>query len=362
MKGLIAHEWLSKTGGSENVFEQFVKMFPLAARYCLWDESDGRFGGVRQSWLANTPLRRSKALALPMMPIAWRTLPAEDADWLLISSHAFAHHAKFGGAASDARKFVYAHTPARYVWSPELDSRGSRLLPSLLAPALQSVDRRRAQEAHAIAANSSFVAGRIREYWQREATVIHPPVNVYAFTDFPELSDFELDKLNQLPEGFVLGFSRFVPYKRLDLVIQVARYSDYPVVIAGSGPDEVRLRELAADLAPGRVTFVVSPSDDFVRALYKKARAVVFPAVEDFGIVPVEAIASGTPVIANALGGAAETIIDGVNGHLISNWDVEEVQLALRDLEDIPRAQIEASAMRFDESRFRDEVREWMEV
>ena len=120
VSGVLVHEWLAPRGGSENVFESLTRIFPDAARYCLWNDSDGRFTVDGETWLARTPLRGHKAAALPLMPLAWRTLPDVDAEWILTSSHLFAHHARFGGVARHAPKLVYAHTPARYIWTPEL--------------------------------------------------------------------------------------------------------------------------------------------------------------------------------------------------------------------------------------------------
>ena len=100
MSGVIVHEWLESTGGAENVFDVLGRTFPDAARVCLWNDSDGRFTDVQETVLARTPLRHSKAVALPFMPLVWRHLPALDADWVLCSSHAFAHHARFAGAGS----------------------------------------------------------------------------------------------------------------------------------------------------------------------------------------------------------------------------------------------------------------------
>jgi hypothetical protein len=137
MSGIIVHEWLAPAGGSENVFGAIAEAFPDAERWCLWKES-GRFDPVHETWLARTPLKGRKALALPVMPAVWRTLPKRDADWVLTSTHLFAHHARFGGRAADAPKLVYAHTPARYIWVPELDARGDNLPARLVSRALKS--------------------------------------------------------------------------------------------------------------------------------------------------------------------------------------------------------------------------------
>lgn len=320
-RGVLVHEWLAQTGGSENVFDAMVEAFPDADRLCLWDERDPATVAydARETLLARTPLRRSKALALPFMPMAWRLAPRGEYDWALVSTHAFAHHVRHGAGDGACRKYLYVHSPARYLWEPTLDVRGAGPLTRTSAVPLKRLDRRRAREAHAVAANSAFVRDRIRRSWGRDATVIHPPVDVGPILRgqwSEQLTPGERASVDALPRPFLLGASRFVAYKKLDVVLRVAAESRLPVVIAGAGPGEEALRGLAAELDV-RATFVIAPSTAMLRALYSEAVAFVFPAVEDFGIMPVEAMAAGCPVIGSAVGGVAETVVDGVTGHLV---------------------------------------------
>lgn len=363
MSGVIVHEWLAHTGGSENVFEILSDIYPEAERYCLWDDSGGRFNGVRETALARTPLRRSKALALPFMPAAWRHLPASDADWVLCSSHLFSHHARFGGPAREAPKLVYAYTPGRYVWVPELDGRGGSAVARMTSAAVRPLDRRRAQEATSVVGISRFIADRIAATWEVEAGVIYPPVHVEDFlAPPPELDDEEQSIIDALPDGFVLGMSRFVPYKRLEAAIAVGEAVGAPVVLAGAGPDEPRLRELAAR-SSARVDFVPRPGFRVLRELLRRARVLVFPSIEDFGIVPVEAMASGTPVIANAVGGAAETVVDGVTGALVHDWDdVVELRAAVERADACTAEQCVERAKLFGVDPFASQITEWVET
>ncbi|MDT0156414.1 glycosyltransferase [Microbacterium sp. ARD32] len=373
MSGILVHEWLARHGGSENVFEVLARVFPDAERFCLWDDSDGRFPGVQETMLARTPLRHSKAAALPFMPAVWRHLPERQADWVLCSSHLFAHHARFAGPARTAPKLVYAHTPARYVWTPELDGRGSGLAARAVSSLLKPIDRQRAAEPVAIAANSAFVAQRIADTWQREATVIHPPVDVsgivaaaahhptaqhpaaqHPAAQHPD----DAAALAALPSQFLLGVSRFVPYKRLDRVIEAGRASGLPVVLAGSGPEEARLRESAK--AHGDVLFIRDPSPALLAQLYRRALALVFPAVEDFGIMPVEAMAAGTPVVANAVGGTAETVIDGVTGALVAGWGRDELADAVERAAGAASDACVARAFEFDTPVFETRIAQWV--
>jgi glycosyltransferase involved in cell wall biosynthesis len=360
MSGILVHEWLARTGGSENVFEVLGKTFPDAERFALWNDSKGRFTDVRETWLARTPLRKSKSLALPFMPLAWRQLPSAEAVWILTSSHLFAHHARFRGPAGDAPKLVYAHTPARYIWVPELDGRGGALPARMLASVLKPMDRRRAQEPVAIAANSAFVAQRIRDTWERDAEVIYPPVAVQEFLHDPELSRRDQLVLEGLPQGFLFAVSRWVPYKRLDAAIAAGQASGRAVVLAGEGPDESRLRAIAT-ASRVDVRFVQHPSFALLRALYRRAAALIFAPIEDFGIVPVEAMASGTPVLANRIGGAAESVVDGVTGAHVHDWESpSELASAVdRAVSAEPDACV-ARAADFDAGVFRRSIREFV--
>ncbi|WP_426323891.1 glycosyltransferase [Microbacterium sp. E-13] len=360
MAGILVHEWLSRHGGSENVFEVLSAIYPDAERFCLWNDSDGRFEGVHETFLGRTPLRRSKAAALPFMPAAWRHLPARDAEWVLCSNHLFAHHARFGGPARDAPKLVYTHTPARYVWTPDLDGRGDGPVAKTISRMLKPVDRRRAQDPVAIAANSAFIAQRIADTWEREATVIHPPIDVAAFTAGPaDLAPAERATLAALPPDYLLGVSRFVPYKRLDRVIEAGLAAGLPVVLAGAGPDESRLRAIAAERGE-YVFFVHDPSTALLSELYRRALALVFPAIEDFGIMPVEAMATGTPVVASAVGGTAETILDGVTGALVHDWSPGELTLAVDRALGADADACLARAREFDTSVFVERITEWV--
>jgi glycosyltransferase involved in cell wall biosynthesis len=363
LSGVLVHEWLSRRGGSENVLVELARIFPEAKIAALWDDAPERFerGRVTETWLARTPLRHHKALALPLMPTTWRHLPASDAEWVLASSHLFAHHARFAGPARDARKFVYTHTPARYIWTPELDMRGDNRLARAASRPLQGLDRRRAQEAHSIAANSRFVSERIARTWERDSIVIHPPVSVerYATSSEESLTAGDAATLAGLPETFVLGASRFVPYKRLDVAIETGAATGTPVVLAGDGPDEPRLREIAAQ-HPGLVTFINKPSTALLNQLYRRALVLVFPAIEDFGIMPVEAMAAGTPVIASTQGGVAESVIHGVTGALTEHFDASSLREALSVAAATDSAACVARAWEFDVSVFDERIRSWI--
>ncbi|NQX11394.1 glycosyltransferase [Microbacteriaceae bacterium VKM Ac-2855] len=366
MAGVIIHEWVEQIGGSEKVLDAMLETFPNADLLCAWNNAPERYldRTARETVLARTPLRGRKALSLPVMPFTWRGQRSHDYEWALVSSHAFAHHVSFRGTGPDFHKFVYVHTPARYVWNPELDARGDNALVRLVASGLKGVDRRRAAEATSVVANSDYVRERILRNWGIEAGVIHPPVDVteiQAVADWRErLTDQERSTLDALPAEFLLGASRLIPYKRLDLVIQAGAHAGLPVVIAGSGPEEAALRALAAGTS-SPVTFLGSPSNALLRALYQRASALVFPAVEDFGIMPVEAMAAGTPVIGIDRGGVTETIEDGVTGSFVSDWtDPVGIRAAIERARSTDPETIAAHARSFSKERFDDALRSWV--
>ena len=361
MTGLLVSEWIEPTGGAERVLDRLAGLFPDADMLCLWNDAPERYGNreVRETWLARTPLRRHKAVALPLMPPTWR-VRRHGYDWALVSSHAFAHHVNVG--SPDVPKYVYVHTPARYLWAPELDARGDNLSARLAGPRLRAIDRRAAQEATSIAANSQFVADRVERSWDRPAIVIHPPVDVTWIRSGDwrrHLTDAERRILESLPPDFVLGVSRFIPYKRLEVVMQTGQLLGLPVVIAGHGPLEAQLRAMAANVAVP-VQFHVQPSDALVYALMERARILVFPPIEDFGMVAVEAMASGTPVMANRIGGAGESVQDGIGGALFDPQSPEEIRAAAEACATMTGARIAAHAQQFDATEFDRGLHEWV--
>lgn len=366
MSSLIVHEWIARDGGSERVLDAMVEAFGEADVMCLWKDDPDRYAGraVRESWLARVPLRRSKALAMPFMSHTWARVDTSSYDWVLVSSHLFAHHIAGPPGSRRPRTFVYVHTPARYLWTPELDPRGAGPLARMAAVPLRRRDRAMAGSDSVMAANSDFVRRRIQDCWDREdVTVLHPPVAVgpiAAIADWSEVLD-EADAaiLRRLPDTFLLGASRFVSYKRLDLVIAAGEASGVPVVIAGRGPEQEALeRQAAAAGVP--VDFVDRPSDALLYALYQRCLAFVFPPIEDFGIMPVEAMAAGAPVIVNAVGGATESVVDGVTGVHVAGWERDELAAAVTRAASLDPADSRSRARMFDTPRFQAGLRDWM--
>jgi len=349
MRIAIAHEWLDQRAGSEKTFEALAAAFPEADLFALTRSSaDFDFGGriVHTTFLDRLgPLREKRGALLPLMPAAWRTVSKERYDLVITSSHACAKGFYPGRSAPH---LCYCHTPMRYAWLPDVDRRGQKA--KLVGPFFRSWDRRSAKWVDSFAANSMEVRDRIRTFYHREARVIPPPVDTEFFTPGGD------------PKGdYILAVSRFIAYKRIDLAIRAAALADVPIVVAGRGPDEGRLRELAEAIHPRHVRFVIGPSSEELRTLYRRARALVYPAHEDFGIVPVEAQACGAPVVGPRLGGLIDTVIDGSTGILVEGQTsaalADGVRAAL-GLSDAPQRCVR-HARQFSKKKFEERILEW---
>ncbi|WP_439029751.1 glycosyltransferase [Gordonia terrae] len=355
----VVHERLTEIAGSEHVVEQLAATWPRVEVHAPIARPAGIPAGLDEPPVTSSLNRiyrllgeKTYAPLLPLMPMAFRRMPLRDASAVVTSHHAFATQAVH---ATDAPVIAYVHSPARWAWDPSLRAgEGGGAAGAAILSALSVVARRCEVEAaprlHTVVANSSAVADRIREHWDRESVVVHPPVDLDGFTPDPSVPR----------EDFYLLAGRLVPYKRPDLAIAAAARADVRLVVAGDGRAMQQCRELAGP----KTTFLGRVPHDTLLNLHRGARAVLMPGIEDFGIVPVEAMATGTPVIALGEGGALDTVIPGSSGLLIEPGTddeiIERLAAALRqfDADDYDRSEIRAWAERFRRDRFRDEMRE----
>lgn len=348
----VLHEWVDARAGSEQVFEAIAQLIPRADLYALsiTPGIDLDVGGrtIATTALDTPRLRDRRGMTLPLMPTAWRALGREKYDVVISSHHAFAHTNRL--AKPDGMHLSYVHAPARYVWSPEIDERGANPMLSPARRLLKSVDRKASQGVHAYSCNSSAVADRIQQFWGRTAEVIHPPVNVEYFGE---------DGPANPARDYILGFGRWIPYKNLHGVIEAADELQIPVKIAGRGPDASRIREAAA-AATVPVELIESPSDEDLRQLYANAACLIFPTVEDFGMVPIEAQAAGTPVAALGRGGALETIAEGVSGAFAVDETPGALADAARRAMRVPREGPRKQAALFSRSVFDKRMSAWI--
>ncbi len=354
----IVHEWVSSRAGSEKVFEALAGIWPRADLYALSVDPGVpmELGGrpVRTTFLDRRRLRNNRAVTLPVMPLAWQLVGRHKYDTVITSHHAFAGSNVL--TRPDGRHFVYVHTPARYLWTPELDGRGTSRALTPIRAILKQIDRRSVARMHSIAANSKAVAERVERFWGRSADVIYPP----ADTDFFRPGRNDAITL-EIPDNFLLGFGRWIPYKNMDLIIQIAERAGMPAVIAGRGPEKDRLVALAA-AATVPIRIIESPSTDEARELYRRADALVFPTFEDFGLVPVEAMACGTPVLALNKGGATETVVDGQTGALVEEQDLELYSNGLSRALGVSPELCRDRATKFSISAFTDNIRDWTNI
>ena len=373
----VVHDWLYTIGGAERVLKQILLCYPDADVYCLFDAltDDERtalgIGVTRTSFLARLPRVRTKhRLYLPLMPLAIEQLDMSSYDLVISSSYAVAKGVITG---PDQVHVSYVHSPMRYAWDLQHQylaesnlTRGVKgALARYLLHRMRIWDMRTAAAVDGYVANSAFVARRIAKLYGRTATVIPPPVSVA-----PTLARV-VDDIVDAPgstggnrEPYYLAASRLVPYKNIRAVAQAfAALPDRRLVIAGDGPERARI----AAVAGPNVTLVGRVDDARMRSLMAGARAFIFAAEEDFGIIPLEAQASGTPVIALGKGGALETVIgtgSARTGTFFADPSPETIADAIRRFESEPPPSREAchgNALRFSEARFRERFTEFVE-
>jgi glycosyltransferase involved in cell wall biosynthesis len=346
----VTHEWLTVPGGSEQVVEEILRIFPDAELFTSIYDPDPwppiiAERPVHASLLDRLPgARRRYALLLPMMNRAFASFDLSGFDLVISSNHACAKNVT---PPRGALHVCYCHTPMRYAWESrflagEKLPSAARVGARLLLPRLRRQDFAAAQRPHAIVANSRAVAERVARYWKRAAHVIHPPVDVGRFLHIP-----------RTPGDYYLALGRVVPYKRVDLAVAACGHLARPVKVAGDGRALLDARRAAGPEAQ----FLGRVPDADVPGLFANARALLFPAEEDFGIVPVEAMAAGLPVIAYAVGGARDSVIDGETGVLFSEQTVDSLAAAIRRFESqrFHEPELRRRAGAFEASRFREQ-------
>lgn len=301
----LVHDWLVGRRGGEAVLEALVRLYPGAEVFTLL-HSPGSVGPpietrpIHLSPLQHVPgiVRHYRAF-LPLMPWAVRQLDVRGFDFVLSTSHCVA---KGVPVPPGTPHLAYVFSPMRYMWDafeeyfgPGRASWPVRLAARALRPRLQAWDRATAAAPDVMLADSQHVARRIAKAWGRDVAVVYPPVDVARFATGP---------LGTGAGGYFLWVGALAPYKRLDVALEAFRRLGAPLWVAGDGQDAGRLR---AGL-PENVRWLGAVPDEDLPALYRGARALVFPGEEDFGIVPLEALASGRPVLALGRGGATETV------------------------------------------------------
>lgn len=358
----LVHDWLPVYAGAERVLEQMIRVMPDAELYSLIDFiPEGQRGflngkPVHTSFIQDLPFAESSyRYYLPLAPFAIEQFDLYDHDIVVSSSYAVAKGAL---TRADQLHISYVHSPIRYAWDLQfqyLNQRGLRsglkgLLARMVLHYMRLFDATSADRVDVFAANSEYVARRIWKTYRRRAHVIYPPVDTERF------------QLQEVKEAFYVAMSRLVEYKRMDLIVEA--FTDMPdkeLIVIGDGPERRRLEKMAGP----NVSILGHQPDEAVEYYLRSARALVYAAEEDFGIVPVEAQACGTPVIAFGKGGVRETVLSGTTGLFFGEQSTEALIDAVQQFAAVrdrfEPEQIRQHAEQFSVTRFQKEFVELVE-
>ena len=351
----LVHDWLNQIGGAEDVLETLVEMFPgapvhtsmywqegMPPEYCAWD--------IRTTWMDALPgIYRHHQPYLPLYPLTFARLRLSGYDVVLSNKSGFCHGVRTDGAIH----ICYCLTPTRYVWNFEGYAAREALSPAAkitLRPIIGLVrrwDYRAAQRVDHFIAISREIQARIHRYYNRDSIIIHPPVNTARFSPTSAHDDY------------YLIVSRLIPYRCIDLAVRAFNRLGLPLVIAGHGRDRSRLE---AEAGPN-VTFLGRVPDAQLPDLFARCRAYVLPGVEDFGIAPLQAQATGRPVIARRAGGALDTVVEGETGVFFDEPTSEALGATVRafDPDRIDPHACVQNAARFDAGVFKRKLMQFVE-
>jgi glycosyltransferase involved in cell wall biosynthesis len=362
MKTALVHDWLvSPVGGAENTLQDILALFPSPIHTLLWNpkafqNTPFAIAEIHSSFIQKLPFSATRFRSyLPLFPLAIEQFNLGSYDVILSSSHCVA---KGVLTHSEQTHICYCHTPMRYAWDlcheylreAKLDRGFKGALARYFLHYLRGWDVHSSRRVDHFIANSHFVARRIQKLYGRESTVIYPPVDTRFYS------------LSEKKENYYLTSSRLVPYKKIDLIVEAfSSLPDQKLVIIGEGPEADKIRKKATK----NVEFLGFQPNEILRQYMQKAKAFVFAALEDFGIVPIEAMASGTPVIALGKGGTAETVLHEKTGLLFENQTTPDIQNAIQTFEKMQErfdpSLIREHAASFSRERFRSELKQFVD-
>ena len=354
MNLVLVHDWLNQIGGAEDVLADLVSMYPDSPIYTSLYAPDMmpdfyREWDIRTLWTDNLPaIYTHHQPYLPVYPFVWQGLDLSDYDVVLSNKSGFCHGLNFN--PDTTIHICYCLAPTRYVW--QLDSYIKReglgkIAEMGLRPMVAMMKRwdyAAAQRVTHFIAISSEIQERIKTYYNRDPVIIFPPVDTSRFTPVAQAD----------VEDYFLIVSRLIPYKRIDLAVQAATQLGLPLKIGGKGRDMERLQAMAGDT----VEFLGYVPDEDLPRLMAKAKAFIFPGLEDFGITPVQAEAAGRPVIAYKGGGALDTVIEGVTGEYFAEQTVDSLAAVMQafDADKYDPATIRKHALQFDTQIFKQQI------
>lgn len=354
MRIALVHEFLNQLGGAEKVLQNFLQIWPAADVHVLLynpEKTAGEFEKYKKkvSWLNSLPgVKTHPRLFLPLMPGAVEGFRFDDYDLVISDSSSFAK-----GIQTDKLHICYCHTPTRFLWTdPEYLGQQQypgilKIFGRMLLPSLRKWDFKAAQRPDFFIANSSNVQNRIKKYYHRDSVVIWPPIDTEFYKPVGQKQDY------------FFTVSRLEPYKKMDLLIQAFNDLKLPLKIAGAGTYAETLKRMANP----NIEFVGRVSDEELRKCYSEARAFIFAAEEDAGMVMIESQACGTPVIAYGKGGALEAVKAGETGEFFSEQSVEAIKAAVKnfDATKYNPETIRQHALQFDSKIFREKIKQFME-
>lgn len=341
----LVHDWLTNHAGGERVLFEMSELFPKAPIFTSVFDPKGaapfKNKDVRPSFLQKFSFLKSRReLLVPWTPFAFEQINLSKFDLVLSSC---SMPSKGVLTKPGAIQICYCHTPSRYLWEPEVDSRAKSGLFSGLrqsvAHKMRIWDRVATDRVDYFLANSKYIAARIKKYYQRDSIVVYPPVDIGAY---------EPGKKSEIKDYF-LFVSRLIRYKKCDLIIEAFNDLGLPLKVIGQGPDKKYLQSKARD----NIEFLGYLSGDEIKKYYQEAKAFVFAAEEDFGIVPVEAMACGRPVIAYGVGGVTETVVDGVTGVL---FDEQTPQCLIDTIKNFNPDKFDSKKIRNQAEKFSKEI------
>jgi len=345
----VVAEWLTWRGGGETVLDAILETFPDADLFStVYNENklpEYRKFHPRTSFLQKIPLVNKKhQLIPPLLLKAIESIDLEGYDLIISLSSAIGKGIK---RPEGAVHVCYCHTPMRYVWQSDIDDRLVKLpLGKYFLNYLKNWDLRTNKTVNYFLANSKNTASRIKKFYNKDATVIYPPVKT-------------IPPLNIKKGNYYLCLGRLIPYKRFDLAIEAFNMLGHRLIVAGDGPEAAKLKKMARE----NIQFVGAVNNERKYQLLSGAKALIFPGEEDFGIVPIEAMSQGTPVIAYGKGGALETVVDGKTGVLFNEQSAESIYNAVKKFEKIKFADSDLLKQpeKYSLKRFQKEIREFIE-
>lgn len=355
----IVCDWLIARGGAERVIIALSQIFPQAPLYTtIYDEAsfpEFKNKTVITSFLNKMPFaRRKHSLYLPFMPYAFEQFDLSEFDIVISSCHSCS---KGIITKPSTLHICYCHSPMRYVWDGCHEYVAQYGIPKLLQGSARRLlhkirlwDRLAADRVDRYIANSKHVQARIEKYYRRPSEVIYPPVD----TDF-----FTLAEKKEHEGHYYLAVGRLTTYKKFDLIVECFNELKLPLVIVGTGKDEAMLRKKAGRF----ITFLGKISNEELREVYQKAKALIFPQVEDFGITPLEAMSCGRPVIAFGNGGALETVVEGTTGIFFKEQSVAGLKKAILESSKIQwnHDAIRKHALTFSQAHFAERLKAYVE-